>query len=576
MADRLLEYTRTIRPESMENQLLDTMDLERERGITIKSHAIQMIHAQGENRHIMNLIDTPGHVDFSYEVSRSMAACEGALLLVDASQGMEAQTLSNLYMATDNDLTIIPVVNKIDMEAAMVEEVCQQIVEFMGCDPGEIIRASAKNGTGVKEIIEAVIGRIPPPKGSADKPLKAMIFDSLYNSYRGIVVYLRIYDGSIRAGDLVQCVNTGVTFDVEEVGILKLGLCPRSSLGAGEVGYLVTGVKSVEAIKVGDTITHKKNLDVEAIQGFKEVKPMVFAGIFPVDTSEVEELKKCIEKLHLNDSSFTWSPESSVALGNGFRCGFLGLLHMEIVQQRLEREYGIHVITTIPSVVFRVVEKSGKDRYISSPSQLPHPQYIDFLEEPYVSGYIITRVDFIGPVIDLCLDKRGTLVSQKYLGDKVEIIIEIPMVEIVYDFFVRLKSVSRGYASFDYELIGYRKSKLVKLEIQINGEKVDPFSCIIHKDKSHRWGKQICEKLASILPRQLFEIAIQACVGSKIIARETIRAMRKNVIAKCYGGDVSRKRKLLEKQKKGKKKMKQIGNVDVPQEAFLAILKMEN
>ncbi|MDH3711079.1 MAG: translation elongation factor 4 [Cyclobacteriaceae bacterium] len=575
LADRLLEETDTVSDREMQEQLLDNMDLERERGITIKSHAVQMDYQSSGTAYILNLIDTPGHVDFSYEVSRSIAACEGALLVVDASQGIEAQTISNLYLALEHDLEIIPVLNKIDLPGAMPDEVTDQIVDLIGCDPQEIIRASAKEGIGIQEILEAIVNRIPPPTGDPQAPLQAMIFDSVFNSYRGIEVYFRVFNGTIKSGAQVKFVNTGKTYDADEIGILKLKQEPCDEIQAGNVGYLISGIKVAKEVKVGDTITHVDR-PCEALKGFEDVKPMVFAGIYPVETSEYEELRASMEKLQLNDASLVWEPETSAALGFGFRCGFLGMLHMEIVQERLEREFDMTVITTVPSVQFHAIGSDGSITIVNAPSELPEPMQISHVEEPFIRAQIISKAEYIGPIIALCMDKRGVIKNQVYLtSDRVELTFELPLSEIVFDFYDRLKTISRGYASLDYELIGFRKSNMVKLDIMLNGEKVDALSAIVHRDKAHEWGKRLCEKLRQLLPRQMFEIAIQAAIGTKVVARETVRAMRKNVLAKCYGGDITRKRKLLEKQKKGKKRMRQVGNVEIPQEAFMAVLKLD-
>lgn len=576
LADRLLEFTSTVADREMQDQLLDNMDLERERGITIKSHAIQMKYQYQGEEFILNLIDTPGHVDFSYEVSRSIAACEGALLIVDASQGIEAQTISNLYLAIGNDLEIIPVLNKIDLPHAMPEEVSDQIIDLIGCDREDIIHASGKEGIGVEAILNAICDRIPAPKGDPAAPLQALIFDSVFNSYRGIEVYFRIMNGTLRKGEKVKFVNTGKIYNADEIGVLKLNQEPRQVMGAGNVGYLISGIKEAKEVKVGDTITTVENPTTEVIQGFEEVKPMVFAGIYPVETSEFEELRSAMEKLQLNDASLVWEPESSVALGFGFRCGFLGMLHMEIVQERLEREFDMTVITTVPSVQFKVFSTKGDEITVNAPSEMPEPNYIDRIEEPFIKAQIISKSEYVGPIISLCMEKRGMIMNQTYLtSDRVELVFEMPLAEIVFDFFDKLKTISRGYASLDYELIGFRTSHLVKLDIMLNGEKVDALSAIVHREKAYDWGKRLCEKLRELLPRQMFEIAIQAAIGQKIISRETVKAMRKNVLAKCYGGDISRKRKLLEKQKKGKKRMRQVGNVEIPQEAFLAVLKLD-
>ncbi|MBX0332862.1 translation elongation factor 4 [Pontibacter sp. HSC-14F20] len=575
LADRLLEFTSTVAEREMQNQLLDNMDLERERGITIKSHAIQMnYHYKGED-YVLNLIDTPGHVDFSYEVSRSIAACEGALLIVDSSQGIEAQTISNLYLAIGSDLEIIPVLNKIDLPHAMPEEVSDQIIDLIGCDKEDIIHASGKSGIGIEDILSAICERIPAPKGDPAAPLQALIFDSVFNSYRGIEVYFRIYNGTLRKGEKVKFINTGKTYEADEIGVLKLNQEPRQEMAAGNVGYLISGIKNAKEVKVGDTITHVDR-PAAGIQGFEDVKPMVFAGIYPVETSEYEELRASMEKLQLNDASLVWEPETSAALGFGFRCGFLGMLHMEIVQERLEREFDMTVITTVPSVQFHAYTTKNDMVKVNAPSEMPEPNYIDHIEEPFIKAQIISKAEYVGPIISLCMDKRGILKNQTYLtSDRVELSFEMPLAEIVFDFFDKLKTISRGYASLDYELIGFRQSNMVKLDVMLNGEKVDALSAIVHRDKAYDWGKRLCEKLRELLPRQMFEIAIQAAIGQKIIARETVKALRKNVLAKCYGGDISRKRKLLEKQKKGKKRMRQVGNVEIPQEAFLAVLKLD-
>ncbi len=576
LADRLLETTDTVTGRDMQNQLLDNMDLERERGITIKSHAIQMNYQKDGQTFVLNLIDTPGHVDFSYEVSRSIAACEGALLVVDASQGIEAQTISNLYLAIEHDLEIIPVLNKIDLPGAMVEDVSDQIIDLIGCKKEDILLASAKEGIGIAEILSAIVDRIPAPTGDPTAPLQAMIFDSVYNSFRGVEVIFRVYNGTIKKGDEVKFYNTGKTYGVDEIGILKLNQQPVKSISAGTVGYLISGIKEAREVKVGDTITHVSNPTKETIKGFEDVKPMVFAGIYPVETSEYEELRASMEKLQLNDASLVWETETSAALGFGFRCGFLGMLHMEIVQERLEREFGMTVITTVPSVQYHAVKPDGTEIDVNAPSEMPEGNLISHVEEPYIKAQIITKSEFIGPVIKLCIDKRGNIQNQVYLtSDRVELSFEMPLAEIVFDFFDRLKTISRGYASLDYELIGFRKSDVIKLDILLNNDKVDALSAIVHRAKAYEWGKRLCVKLRELLPRQMFEIAIQASIGTKVIARESVRAMRKNVIAKCYGGDITRKRKLLEKQKKGKKRMRQIGNVEVPQEAFMAVLKLD-
>ncbi|WP_425392603.1 translation elongation factor 4 [Ekhidna sp.] len=576
LADRLLEFTQTVNERDMQAQLLDNMDLERERGITIKSHAIQMDYELNGEKYTLNLIDTPGHVDFSYEVSRSIAACEGALLVVDAAQGIEAQTISNLYLALEHDLEIIPVLNKIDLPGAMPDEVSDQIIDLIGCDKEDIIHASAKEGIGITEILEAIVSRVSAPKGDADEPLQAMIFDSVFNPYRGIEVFFRVFNGTLNKGDKVKFVNTGKTYEADEIGVLRLEHQPQKSIAAGNVGYLISGIKVAKEVKVGDTITHVERPTQRQVKGFEDVKPMVFAGIYPVDTSEFEELRASMEKLQLNDASLIWEPETSAALGFGFRCGFLGMLHMEIVQERLEREFDMTVITTVPSVQFHAIESDGEILKVSAPSELPEPNMIDHIEEPFIRAQIITKSEFIGPIIALCMDKRGEIKNQVYLtSDRVELTFEIPLAEIVFDFFDKLKTLSRGYASLDYELIGYRRSNMVKLDIMLNGDTVDALSAIVHRDKAYEWGKRLCEKLKELIPRQMFEIAVQAAIGTKIIARETVKAMRKNVLAKCYGGDISRKRKLLEKQKKGKKRMRQVGNVEIPQEAFMAVLKLD-
>ncbi len=576
LADRLLEFTHTVNERDMQAQLLDNMDLERERGITIKSHAIQMDYELNGEKYILNLIDTPGHVDFSYEVSRSIAACEGALLIVDAAQGIEAQTISNLYLALEHDLEIIPVLNKIDLPGAMPEEVSDQIIDLIGCAKEDIIHASAKEGIGITDILESIVSKVPAPQGDPDEPLQAMIFDSVFNPYRGIEVFFRVFNGSLNKGDKVKFVNTGKTYEADEIGVLRLQHEPKKSIAAGNVGYLISGIKVAKEVKVGDTITHVERPTQRQVKGFEDVKPMVFAGIYPVDTSEFEELRASMEKLQLNDASLIWEPETSAALGFGFRCGFLGMLHMEIVQERLEREFDMTVITTVPSVQFHAIESDGEILKVSAPSELPEPNMIDHIEEPFIRAQIITKSEYIGPIIALCIDKRGEIKNQVYLtSDRVELTFEIPLAEIVFDFFDKLKTISRGYASLDYELIGYRQSHMVKLDIMLNGDKVDALSAIVHRDKAYEWGKRLCEKLKELIPRQMFEIAVQAAIGTKIIARETVKAMRKNVLAKCYGGDISRKRKLLEKQKKGKKRMRQVGNVEIPQEAFMAVLKLD-
>jgi GTP-binding protein LepA len=574
LADRMLEYTKTIK--ITENQMLDDMDLERERGITIKSHAIQMEYSLDGKQYLLNLIDTPGHVDFSYEVSRSIAACEGALLVVDATQGVQAQTISNLYMAIDHDLEIIPVINKIDMPNAMPDEVEDEIVDLIGCDPQDIIRASGKTGEGVPEILKAVVERIPAPKGDPKAPLQMLIFDSLFNSFRGIIVLGKVVNGSIKQGDKVKFVQTDMEYTADEVGVLKMDLEPRKQLSTGEVGYIISGIKDATEVKVGDTITHVDNPCDHAIEGFQEVKPMVFAGVYPIDPTEYENLRSSLEKLQLNDASLTFQPESSQALGFGFRCGFLGLLHMEIVQERLDREFNMEVITTVPNVSYKVFTKQGEELEVHNPSGLPDPTEIDHIEEPYIRATIITSANYIGPIIKLCLDKRGELIDQQYVsGNRVELHFMLPLGEIVIDFYDKLKSISKGYASFDYHIDSYRPSKLAKLDILLNGEPVDALSTLTHQDNAVTLGRNMCLKLKELIPRQQFDIAIQAVIGAKIVARETVKQVRKDVLAKCYGGDVSRKRKLLEKQKKGKKRMKQIGNVQVPQKAFLAVLKLD-
>jgi len=576
LADRLLEYTGTLSEKNLQAQVLDSMDLERERGITIKSHAIQMNYNLDGEDYIFNLIDTPGHVDFSYEVSRSIAACEGALLIVDATQGIQAQTISNLYMAIEHDLEIIPIMNKMDMENAMPEEVEDQIVDLLGCKPHEIIRASGKTGMGVHDILRAITERVPAPKGDPDAPLQCLIFDSVFNQFRGIIAYFKIENGTIRKGDLVKFIATEKEYYADEVGVLKLDMIPQASLSAGNVGYIISGIKTSKEVKVGDTITHVKNPAKEAIDGFEEVKPMVFAGVYPIDTEDFEDLRTAMEKLQLNDASLTFEPESSVALGFGFRCGFLGMLHMEIVQERLDREFDMNVITTVPNVSYKVYTKKDELLEVHNPSGLPDVMAVDRIEEPYIRASIITRTDYIGQIMTLCLGKRGELIKQEYIsGNRMELIFDIPLGEIVFDFYDKLKSISKGYASFDYHMNGYRPSKLIKLDILLNGEPVDALSSLIHFDNAVTLGRRMCEKLKELIPRQQFDIAIQAAIGAKIIARETIKAMRKDVTAKCYGGDITRKRKLLEKQKKGKKRMKQIGSVEVPQKAFLAVLKLD-
>ena len=574
LADRLLEYTHTIK--ITEGQMLDDMDLERERGITIKSHAIQMEYTFDKEKYVLNLIDTPGHVDFSYEVSRSIAACEGALLIVDATQGVQAQTISNLYMAIDHNLEIIPVINKIDMPNAMPEEVEDEIVDLIGCDPEDIIRASGKTGEGVPEILEAIVKRIPAPKGDVKAPLQALIFDSIFNSFRGIITLCKVDNGIIKKGDKVKFVQTGMEYTADEVGVLKMDMVPTKQLSTGEVGYIISGIKNATEVKVGDTVTHIDAPCKHAIEGFQEVKPMVFAGVYPIDPNDYENLRASLEKLQLNDASLTFQPESSQALGFGFRCGFLGLLHMEIVQERLDREFNMDVITTVPNVSYMVYDKQGNEKEVHNPSGLPDQTMIDHIEEPFIKASIITSSDYIGPIMTLCLDKRGELVSQNYVsGNRLELIFMIPLGEIVIDFYDKLKSISKGYASFDYHIDSFRPSKLAKLDILLNGEPVDALSTLTHESNAVTFGRRMCEKLKDLIPRQQFDIAIQAAIGAKIVARETVKQVRKDVTAKCYGGDISRKRKLLEKQKKGKKRMKQIGNVQVPQKAFLAVLKLD-
>ena len=576
LADRLLEYTNTVFGKEMQAQVLDNMDLERERGITIKSHAIQMKYQYEGEEYTLNLIDTPGHVDFSYEVSRSIAACEGALLIVDATQGIQAQTISNLYMAIEHDLEIIPIMNKMDMDNAMPDEVEDQIIELVGCKRDEIIRASGKTGLGIEDILKAIIERVAAPKGDPEAPLQCLIFDSVFNSFRGIIAYFKIENGTINKGDLVKFVNTEKEYYAEEIGILKLDMCPTKTLSAGNVGYIISGIKTSREVKVGDTITHVKRPCQKSIEGFQEVKPMVFAGVYPIETEDFEDLRSSIEKLQLNDASLTFEPESSAALGFGFRCGFLGMLHMEIVQERLDREFDMNVITTIPNVSYKVYTNKGDLIEVHNPSGLPDIMAIDHIEEPYIRASIITRTDYIGQIMTLCLGKRGELVKQNYIsGNRMELLYDLPLGEIVFDFYDRLKSISKGYASFDYHMNGFRPSKLVKLDILLNGESVDALSSLIHVDNAIPLGRRMCEKLKELIPRQQFDIAVQAAIGAKIISRETIKAVRKDVTAKCYGGDVSRKRKLLEKQKKGKKRMKQIGNVEVPQKAFLEVLKLD-
>ncbi|MCO5276157.1 MAG: translation elongation factor 4 [Flavobacteriales bacterium] len=576
LADRLLQMTGTIADRDMQAQNLDDMDLERERGITIKSKAIQMNYSLNGEQYVLNLIDTPGHVDFSYEVSRSIAACEGALLIVDATQGIQAQTISNLYLALEHDLEIIPILNKMDLASANPEEVKDQIVDLIGCKREDILAASGKTGLGVDKVLEEIVHRIPAPKGDPAAPLQALIFDSVFNSFRGIVAYFRVMNGTLRKGDKVKFFNTGVVYDADEIGVLKMDLLPRSPLSAGDVGYIISGIKTASEVKVGDTITHMERPCAEAIHGFEDVKPMVWAGIFPVDTAEYEELRDAMEKLKLNDASLTWTPESSAALGFGFRCGFLGLLHMEIIQERIEREFGITVITTVPNVGYVVTKTNGEVVDVHNPTELPPVMHIDHIQEPYIKAQIITKSEYIGTIMTLCIEKRGILTGQNYLTtDRVELHFELPLGEVVFDFFDKLKSISRGYASFDYHPIGFKESDLIKLDILLNGEKVDALSALIHRDHAHELGKKMCGKLKELLPRQQFDIPIQAAIGAKIVARETVKALRKDVTAKCYGGDISRKRKLLEKQKEGKKRMRSVGSVEIPQEAFLAVLKLD-
>ena len=577
LADRLLEYTKTVKAQDMQAQVLDDMDLERERGITIKSHAIQMDYEQDGKKYVLNLIDTPGHVDFSYEVSRSIAACEGALLVVDASQGIQAQTISNLYQAIDHDLVIIPVINKIDMPSANPEEVEDEIIDLIGCDRSEILRASGKTGQGIPDVLRAIVERVPHPVGDPKAPLQCLIFDSVFNSFRGIIAYYKVVNGEISKGDMVKFVATGREYDADEVGVLRLDMEPRKTLKTGDVGYIISGIKTSREVKVGDTITHVDRPCAAAIDGFAEVKPMVFAGIYPIDTADYEELRASIEKLQLNDASLTYTPESSMALGFGFRCGFLGLLHLEIIQERLEREFNMSVITTVPNVTYKAFTKKGEVVDVYTPSALPEPTVIDHVEEPYIKAQIITKSEYIGSIMKLCLQKRGIQTGQNYITtDRVELNFDMPLAEIVFDFYDKLKSISRGYASFDYHPIGYRPSRLVKTDILLNGERVDALSALTYIDNAETIGRKMCLKLKELIPRQQFDVAVQAAIGAKIIARETIKAVRKDVTAKCYGGDVSRKRKLLEKQKEGKKRMKQIGSVEVPQKAFLAVLKLDD
>ena len=576
LADRMLEVTNTLTARDMENQVLDSMDLEKEKGITIKSHAIQMDYVYNGEKYTLNLIDTPGHVDFSYEVSRAIASCEGALLVVDATQGIQAQTISNLFLAIEHDLEIIPVLNKIDVESAMVDVVTDQVVDLLGCKPEDILLASGKTGQGVKEVLDAIIERVPAPKGDPDAPLQALIFDSVFNPFRGIIAYFKVVNGSIKPGDKVKFFSTGKEYDADEIGVLKMKMHPRKEIPCGSVGYIISGIKSAVEVKVGDTITHTSRPCAEAIAGFEEVKPMVFAGMYPVETDQYEELRASLEKFQLNDASFVFEPESSLALGFGFRCGFLGLLHLEIVQERLFREFNMDVITTVPNVSYKVYTTQGECLDVHNPSGLPAPTLIDRIEEPYIRAQVISRSDYYGPIMKLCLDKRGILINQHYLtADRLELTYEMPLSEIVFDFYDKLKSISKGYASFDYHVIGFKEAKLVKLDILLNGDPADALSSLIHADHAYDFGRKMCEKLKELIPRQQFDIAIQAAVGAKIIARETVKAVRKDVTAKCYGGDISRKRKLLEKQKQGKKRMRQIGTVEVPQSAFMAVLKLD-
>lgn len=576
LADRLLEITKTVSARDAKEQVLDSMDLERERGITIKSHAIQMEYELNGQLYTLNLIDTPGHVDFSYEVSRSIASCEGALLIIDATQGIQAQTISNLYLAIEHDLTIIPVLNKMDMESAMPEEVKDQIVDLTGCKREEIIEASGKTGMGVGIILEEIVHRIPSPKGDPDAPFQALIFDSVFNPFRGIIAYFKVFNGTLKTNDWVKFVNTGKEYHADEIGVLKLRQIPKNEIRAGDVGYIISGIKTSREVKVGDTITHVQRPCEKAIEGFENVKPMVFAGVYPIDPDEYEELRSSMEKLQLNDASLTYEPESSVALGFGFRCGFLGLLHMEIVQERLDREFDMAVISTVPNVSYKAYTKKGEIIDVHNPSNLPEPNYIDKIEEPYINAQIISKSEYVGPVMGLCIGKRGILKNQHYLtSDRVELTFELPLGEIVFDFYDKLKSISKGYASFDYYQSGYKPANLIKLDILLNAEPVDALSALLHRDNAYEFGRKMCSKLRELIPRQQFDIAIQAAIGSKIIARETVKAVRKDVTAKCYGGDISRKRKLLEKQKKGKKRMRQVGNVEVPQQAFLAVLKLD-
>ena len=576
LADRMLEITQTLNARDMENQVLDSMDLEREKGITIKSHAIQMDYIHNGQKYVLNLIDTPGHVDFSYEVSRAIASCEGALLVVDATQGIQAQTISNLYLAIEHDLEIIPVLNKIDVESAMVDVVTDQVVDLLGCKSEDILLASGKTGEGVRDILDAIVERVPAPKGNPDAPLQALIFDSVFNPFRGIIAYFKVVNGSIKTGDKVKFFNTGKEYEADEIGVLKMKLCPRDEIPCGSVGYIISGIKTAIEVKVGDTITHVARPCSEAIAGFEEVKPMVFAGMYPVETDQYEELRASLEKFQLNDASFVFEPESSLALGFGFRCGFLGLLHLEIVQERLFREFNMDVITTVPNVSYKVYTTQGECLDVHNPSGLPPATLIDHIEEPYIRAQVISKADFYGPIMKLCLDKRGVLVNQHYMtSDRLELTYEMPLSEIVFDFYDKLKSISKGYASFDYHVIGFKEAKLVKLDILLNGDPADALSTLIHADHAYDFGRKMCEKLKELIPRQQFDIAIQAAIGAKIIARETVKAVRKDVTAKCYGGDITRKRKLLEKQKQGKKRMRQIGTVEVPQSAFMAVLKLD-
>ena len=576
LADRMLEITNTLTARDMENQVLDSMDLEKEKGITIKSHAIQMDYVYKGEKYVLNLIDTPGHVDFSYEVSRAIASCEGALLVVDATQGIQAQTISNLYLAIEHDLEIIPVLNKIDVESAMVDVVTDQVVDLLGCKPEEILLASGKTGEGVKGVLDAIVERVPAPTGDPDAPLQALIFDSVFNSFRGIIAYFKVMNGSIKPGDKVKFVSTGKEYDADEIGVLKMKMHPRQEIPCGSVGYIISGIKTAVEVKVGDTITHVDRPCAEAIAGFEEVKPMVFAGMYPVETDQYEELRASLEKFQLNDASLVFEPESSLALGFGFRCGFLGLLHLEIVQERLFREFGMDVITTVPNVSYKVYTTQGECLDVHNPSGLPPATLIDRIEEPYIRAQVISRSDYYGPIMKLCLDKRGILINQHYLtADRLELTYEMPLSEIVFDFYDKLKSISKGYASFDYHVVGFKEAKLVKLDILLNGDPADALSTLIHADHAYDFGRKMCEKLKELIPRQQFDIAIQAAVGAKIIARETVKAVRKDVTAKCYGGDITRKRKLLEKQKQGKKRMRQIGTVEVPQSAFMAVLKLD-